>query len=86
MVMRRRHGGSAIASISTVPPNVPSSDLIPARLPAMLFDCTHDNVTPSQRRHPADALSTAALVSASVCDVGSVRGFDVMVHDNPSVV
>lgn len=81
-----RHGGTAIGTVSPVPPVVPVSELIPGRLPAILFDCTHDNVTPAQRRHPGDALSSAALVAAAVCAVGSVRGYDLLVPENPSVV
>ncbi len=59
---------------------------MPRPLPALLFDCTHDNETPAQKRHPADALSSAALVSAAVCAIGSVRGYDIFVPENPSVV
>lgn len=36
--------------------------------------------------HPANALPLAALVSSSICAVGSVRGFDELLPHNPSVV
>ena len=78
-----RHGGSPVGSISQ---SDQCTELLPSCLPALLFDCTHDNVTPAQKRHPVDALSSAALVSAAVCAVGSTRGYDIFVPENPSVV
>lgn len=60
--------------------------LRPRQCPALLFDCTHDNQTPGQKRHPRDALPNAALVSASCASIGSVRGYDELLPDNPSVV
>eukprot|EP00438_Fugacium_kawagutii_P027890 Skav222031 [mRNA] locus=scaffold1619:91815:95405:- [translate_table: standard] len=60
--------------------------LLPRHCPALLFDCTHDNQTPAQKRHPRDALSNAALVAASCASAGSVRGYDELFPTNPSVV
>lgn len=60
--------------------------LRPRHCPALLFDCTHDNETPNQKRHPADALPNAALTAASCASIGSVRGYDELVPTNPSVV
>merc|ERR1719446_2022648 len=60
--------------------------LRPRPCPALLFDCTHDNQTPSEKRHPRDALPNAALVAASCASVGSVRGYDELLPTNPSVV
>ena len=60
--------------------------LLPRHCPALLFDCTHDNQTPAQKRHPRDALPNAALVAASCASAGSVRGYDELFPINPSVV
>ena len=60
--------------------------LLPRHCPALLFDCTHDNATPAQKRHPRDALPNAALVAASCASAGSVRGYDELFPTNPSVV
>eukprot|EP00921_Rhytidocystis_pertsovi_P016924 GHVQ01026653.1.p1 GENE.GHVQ01026653.1~~GHVQ01026653.1.p1 ORF type:complete len:1157 (-),score=119.47 GHVQ01026653.1:1814-5284(-) len=60
--------------------------LKPTMCPALFYDCTHDNETPNQKRTPADALSTAAIVCASTCAVGSTRGYDELVPLNLNVV
>jgi hypothetical protein len=62
------YGGAPIGSLKGAPSakGAASEELLPSALPALLFDCTHDNPTPAQKRHPADALSSAALVSAAV--------------------
>ncbi|CAJ1356503.1 unnamed protein product [Effrenium voratum] len=60
--------------------------LLPRHCPALLFDCTHDNQTPAEKRHPRDALPNAAVVAASCASVGSVRGYDELFPRNPSVV
>eukprot|EP00919_Chromeraceae_sp_WS-2016_P010877 GHVR01025476.1.p1 GENE.GHVR01025476.1~~GHVR01025476.1.p1 ORF type:complete len:1429 (+),score=377.13 GHVR01025476.1:323-4609(+) len=52
----------------------------------LFFDCTHDNPTPAERRTPHDALANAAAVAASVCSIGSTRGYDELVPHNISVV
>ncbi|OII76834.1 glycogen debranching protein [Cryptosporidium andersoni] len=54
--------------------------------PALFFDCTHDNETPSEIRTPVDTLPTAALVASAACALGSTRGFDELVPHNISVV
>jgi len=43
---------------------------------ALLYDQTHDNESPLNKRSAEDALSTAALVAFSYCAIGSVKGFD----------
>lgn len=43
---------------------------------ALLYDLTHDNETPLDKRSAEDALPTGALASFSLCAVGSVKGFD----------
>mmetsp|Transcript_124228 Transcript_124228/g.397636 ORF Transcript_124228/g.397636 Transcript_124228/m.397636 type:complete len:1019 (+) Transcript_124228:79-3135(+) len=60
--------------------------LRPRHCPALLFDCTHDNKTPRERRDARDALPNAALVAASCASIGSVRGYDELFAANPSVV
>jgi len=60
--------------------------LRPRSCPALLFDCTHDNPTPKEKRHARDALPNAAIVAASCASMGSVRGYDELLPANPSVV
>lgn len=48
--------------------------------------CVSYSSHPGCCRHAANALPLAALVSASFCAVGSVRGFDELFPHNPSVV
>jgi glycogen debranching enzyme len=43
---------------------------------ALLYDLTHDNESPLDKRSAEDALSTGALVTFSYSAVGSVKGFD----------
>ena len=43
---------------------------------ALLYDLTHDNESPLDKRSAEDALSTGALAAFSYCAVGSVKGFD----------
>ena len=43
---------------------------------ALLYDLTHDNETPLDKRTAEDALATGALATFSCCAVGSVKGFD----------
>jgi len=43
---------------------------------AILYDLTHDNESPLDKRSAEDALSTGALAAFSFCGVGSVKGFD----------
>lgn len=78
------YGGHAVASVRSAAAAV--ADVVPTALPTVFCDCTHDNPTPFERHHAANALPMAALVSAAVCAVGSVRGFDELLPHNPSVV
>ena len=43
---------------------------------ALLYDCTHDNEPPAQRRDVRDTLPNAALVAFCACATGSVMGYD----------
>ena len=43
---------------------------------ALLYDCTHDNEVPAQRRDVRDTLPNAALVAMGACATGSVMGYD----------
>lgn len=43
---------------------------------ALMFDVTHDNESPLDKRSAEDALSTAALVAFSSSAIGSNKGFD----------
>ncbi|KAK0218056.1 glycoside hydrolase family 13 protein [Armillaria fumosa] len=43
---------------------------------ALLYDLTHDNESPMDKRSAEDALSTGALTTFSYSAIGSVKGFD----------
>ncbi|KIY52794.1 glycoside hydrolase family 13 protein [Fistulina hepatica ATCC 64428] len=43
---------------------------------ALFYDLTHDNESLSDKRSAEDALSTGALVTFSLCAIGSIKGFD----------
>ncbi|KAJ3567348.1 hypothetical protein NP233_g6419 [Leucocoprinus birnbaumii] len=43
---------------------------------ALLYDLTHDNESPKDKRSVEDALSTGALATFSYSAIGSVKGFD----------
>lgn len=43
---------------------------------ALLYDITHDNESPLDKRSAEDALSTGALCAFSFCAIGSIKGFD----------
>jgi glycogen debranching enzyme len=43
---------------------------------ALLYDLTHDNESPLDKRSAEDALSSGALVTFSHSAIGSVKGFD----------
>ena len=43
---------------------------------ALLYDLTHDNESPLNKRSAEDALSTGALVTFAYSATGSVKGFD----------
>ena len=55
-------------------------------VPAIYYDCTHDNPTPSESRKPHDALPSAALVAMTNCTVASSRGYDEFIVKQVSVV
>lgn len=57
-----------------------------SRLPALLFDCTHDNETLYQRSDPLHALAYMTLAAAAGCATGTTRGFDILLPYNVSVV
>ena len=48
----------------------------PSQVHALLYDCTHDNEMPAQRRDVRDTLPNAALVAMCACATGSVMGYD----------
>jgi glycogen debranching enzyme len=57
-----------------------------APVPAILYDCTHDNPTPVERRKAHDALPSAAIVAMANCFVASVRGYDEFIPQQLSVI
>jgi glycogen debranching enzyme len=52
---------------------IPLSGSVPH---ALLYDLTHDNQSPLDKRTAEDALSTGALATFSYSAIGSVKGFD----------
>lgn len=60
--------------------------LIPTMGTCLLYDCTHDNKVPHEKRTACDALPNAAAVAASVCAIGSSRGYDELIPRGLSVV
>ena len=67
-------------------PNLAVKELLPAHVPGVLFDCTHDNEAPAKIRTGRWSLPTLAATSMCAGACGSVRGFDECVPVNPSVV
>jgi glycogen debranching enzyme len=61
-------------------------EVIPENVPALLYDCTHDNETHTTLKTTIEALSTLALVCMSNCAIATTFGFDILVPTNPSVV
>lgn len=57
-----------------------------SRITPLLFDCTHDNLTPSEASTPEQAVSLALSTAASCAAIGSTRGFDELRHKLLSVV
>lgn len=80
------HPGAAAAAAAARGNETTVAEVLPSPLPALFFDCTHDNPTANEKRHPADALSAAVIVSAAVCAGGTTRGTDILVPENLSVV
>ena len=56
------------------------------RPPSILFDQTHDDASPLERRSAVDSLPSAAVVSAAASAVGSNRGYDELVPRTISVI
>jgi len=77
-------GGHPIGSLEDSRASV--RELLPAHVPGILFDCTHDNEAPAKARSARWALPTLAVTSMCAGACGSVRGFDECVPSNPSVV
>lgn len=92
------HALLASSFFSPIPPNDPRSTsnswlsvenwfhpVQPSTPPGFLFDCTHDNQTPWQRRSGEDYLTNTALVSMARLPIGTVAGYDWIVAQNPHV-
>lgn len=60
--------------------------LKPKAVPAIFYDCTHDNPTPYERRKPHDAMSASAMLAMTNCTIASTRGYDEFLIKNLSVV
>ena len=59
---------------------------MPHPVPALFYDCTHDNKTPAEMHMPEDALPQMILVSLTNCASATTFGYDILVPTNPSVV
>lgn len=88
----KRYGGIPIGTLNSYYEPSFSKDnfnlKIPVRSsvpPAFLFDCTHDNETPIDKRTVLDALPNAAITWMSNLPVGTTSGYDILVAKNPSV-
>lgn len=57
-----------------------------SKVPAVFYDCTHDNPTPVQCRKAHDALPSAAIISMGNCMIASTRGYDEFIPQQLSVV
>ncbi|CAG9321926.1 unnamed protein product [Blepharisma stoltei] len=55
-------------------------------IPALFYDCTHDNDPPARKRTPQDALPHAFLTAFTNCAISSTRGYDEFIPKNLSVV
>lgn len=55
-------------------------------VPALFYDCTHDNETPNQKRTAQDSLPNAAIVAWTNCASASTRGYDELIPAQLSVV
>ena len=55
-------------------------------VPAIYYDCTHDNPTPCEIRKAHDALPSAAMISMTNCTIASSRGYDEFLAKQISVV
>ena len=74
---------AAAAAAAAPPPGAPppteelctSAPVTPSRLAALLFDCSHDNEVPAQKRSAEDALPSAALIAFAAGATGSTRGY-----------
>ncbi|CAG9321923.1 unnamed protein product [Blepharisma stoltei] len=55
-------------------------------IPALFYDCTHDNDPPAKKRTPQDSLPHAFLTGFTNCAVSSTRGYDEFIPRNLSVV
>lgn len=87
----KRYGGRPIGSLTpyfksiskeSKQLKIPVISTIP---PAFLFDCTHDNETPYQKRTIEDALPNAAITWMTNLPVGTTAGYDILVERNPDV-
>ena len=79
-----KYGGATVGSFSPAPGEEP--ELRPATAHALLYDWTHDNPSPAQRRSVQDMLPSGGLVAMAACGAGSSRGYDELVPHHIHVV
>lgn len=60
-------------------------NVVPHAPPAFIYDCTHDNPTPFQKRTLEDSLPNAAITWMTNLPVGTTEGYDILIDKNPEV-
>lgn len=77
-------GGRAVGSVNSEDDNTINCGS--STLPAVLYDCTHDNETPTMKRTSEDTLSNGILCCMACCPYASTRGYDEIIPHTLSVV
>ncbi|XP_015794828.1 glycogen debranching enzyme-like [Tetranychus urticae] len=77
-----RYGGEPVGAFEKLNP----TPLLPSMSHAILFDMTHDNECPIQKRSVFDYLASSSLIAMSASAIGSNRGYDEFIPHHIHVV